>query len=190
MLAVSPALTLLLPRSSSSPIHFCGRLAFPQPSSSSCVQGLAPPPSCRRAQSTFGFPKRAERLYRPCATSEHHDPGHWNFSPEWWGTQGGGWGHDAGKVVFMQHSHCGNGEVGIASTFGSGVGSRIAGLEHQTSRDDRAGDRDGTPRIRAGRAVTCRTSVAGLEVQRDSAKRFESSCAKWCSRCCCWLSRL
>eukprot|EP00873_Tetraselmis_striata_P011895 jgi/Tetstr1/432159/TSEL_021616.t1 len=24
------------------------------------------------------------------------DPGHWNFSPEWWGSQGGGWGRDDG----------------------------------------------------------------------------------------------
>lgn len=32
------------------------------------------------------------------------DPGHYNLSPEWVGTQGGGYGRDAGKVVFNAHS--------------------------------------------------------------------------------------
>lgn len=32
------------------------------------------------------------------------DPGHWNFSPEWWGTQGGGWGRSEGQTVFAKSS--------------------------------------------------------------------------------------
>ncbi|KAL4420428.1 hypothetical protein ABPG75_010084 [Micractinium tetrahymenae] len=43
------------------------------------------------------------------------DPGHWNFSPEWYGTQGGGWGRDAGLVVFSQDSCCGNGRVTVTA---------------------------------------------------------------------------
>ncbi|KAK9819395.1 hypothetical protein WJX81_003737 [Elliptochloris bilobata] len=39
------------------------------------------------------------------------DPGHWNLSPEWYGTQGGGYGRDAGEVVFERESACGNGRV-------------------------------------------------------------------------------
>lgn len=32
------------------------------------------------------------------------DPGHWNFSPEWWGSQDGGWGHNQGITVFNKQS--------------------------------------------------------------------------------------
>lgn len=49
------------------------------------------------------------------ATSEHSDPGHWNYSPEWWGTQAEGWGHDAGSAVFRQQSSHGNGEVAVTA---------------------------------------------------------------------------
>lgn len=47
-------------------------------------------------------------------TTDDADPGHWEYSPEWWGTHAGGWGRDAGKVLFSQQSHCGNGEVWCA----------------------------------------------------------------------------
>ncbi|KAL4519092.1 hypothetical protein Ndes2526A_g00197 [Nannochloris sp. 'desiccata'] len=33
-----------------------------------------------------------------------NDPGHWNFSPEWWGSQGGGFGRTEGQVVFSKQS--------------------------------------------------------------------------------------
>lgn len=34
------------------------------------------------------------------------DPGHWNFSPEWWGSQDGGWGRNEGVTVFHKQSVC------------------------------------------------------------------------------------
>lgn len=43
------------------------------------------------------------------------DPGAWEFSPEWMGSQGGSWGRDAGTTVFSQLSHCGNGLVTVTS---------------------------------------------------------------------------
>jgi hypothetical protein len=33
-----------------------------------------------------------------------NDPGHWNFSPEWWGSQGGGFGRTEGHIVFSKQS--------------------------------------------------------------------------------------
>jgi len=37
------------------------------------------------------------------------DPGHWNLSPQWWGTQGEAWGRDEGRTVFAaQSKHNGN----------------------------------------------------------------------------------
>ncbi len=42
------------------------------------------------------------------------DAAHWNFSPEWWGTQDGGWGRDAGTTVFKQRSEHGNGEASLS----------------------------------------------------------------------------
>ncbi len=43
--------------------------------------------------------------------SNDTDAAHWNHSPEWWGTQDGGWGRNAGTTVFRQQSQHGNGEV-------------------------------------------------------------------------------
>ena len=48
----------------------------------------------------------------PTALGRHTDVGHWDLSPEWFGTQAGGWGRGAGEVVFQQRSELGNGEVG------------------------------------------------------------------------------
>ncbi len=56
---------------------------------------------------------------RATTASEENDPGHWKYSPEWWGTQAGGWGHDSGTTVFAQGSHCGNGEVRSCQSFES-----------------------------------------------------------------------
>jgi hypothetical protein len=33
-----------------------------------------------------------------------NDPGHWNFSPEWWGSQGGSFGRTDGQIVFSKQS--------------------------------------------------------------------------------------
>ncbi|KAK9808659.1 hypothetical protein WJX72_001506 [[Myrmecia] bisecta] len=43
------------------------------------------------------------------------DPGDWNHSPEWWGTQGGGWGRGPGTTVFSQESVLGNGQVTVTA---------------------------------------------------------------------------
>ncbi|KAL0018982.1 hypothetical protein WJX79_006878 [Trebouxia sp. C0005] len=61
---------------------------------------------------------RGDRV-RATAAAEKNDPGHWKYSPEWWGTQAGGWGHDSGTVVFAQNSHCGNGEVTVTAHIAS-----------------------------------------------------------------------
>eukprot|EP00890_Picochlorum_soloecismus_P005458 jgi/Picsp_1/5913/NSC_03270-R1_s-adenosylmethionine-dependent methyltransferase domain-containing protein len=43
------------------------------------------------------------------------DNGHWNYSPEWWGTQGpGGWGQSEGQVVFEGHSKL-NGTIQVTA---------------------------------------------------------------------------
>ncbi len=61
---------------------------------------------------------QSDRL-RAIAAAEKNDPGHWRYSPEWWGTQAEGWGHDSGTTVFAQNSHCGNGEVRLCQSFES-----------------------------------------------------------------------
>eukprot|EP00747_Dinoflagellata_sp_TGD_P195650 gnl/TRDRNA2_/TRDRNA2_64646_c0_seq1.p1 gnl/TRDRNA2_/TRDRNA2_64646_c0~~gnl/TRDRNA2_/TRDRNA2_64646_c0_seq1.p1 ORF type:complete len:483 (-),score=62.98 gnl/TRDRNA2_/TRDRNA2_64646_c0_seq1:62-1510(-) len=42
------------------------------------------------------------------------DPGHWNFSPEWWGSQVDDWGDNNGTVVFQADSEV-NGDVVVTS---------------------------------------------------------------------------
>ena len=58
---------------------------------------------------SVGRPPRWQPAY---ALMRHADVGHWDLSPEWFGTQADGWGRSAGEVVFQQQSACGNGEVG------------------------------------------------------------------------------
>ncbi|CAM6089614.1 unnamed protein product [Calypogeia fissa] len=43
------------------------------------------------------------------------DEGDWKYSPEWWGTQAGGWGHNHGETVFEAPSIAGNGVVSVTS---------------------------------------------------------------------------
>lgn len=45
----------------------------------------------------------------------HNDEGDWQFSPEWWGTQGGSWGRNAGDTVFESQSAIGNGVISVTS---------------------------------------------------------------------------
>lgn len=54
---------------------------------------------------------RETKTFALQCTTDDADPGHWEHSPEWWGTQAGGWGHDSGRTLFSHHSQCGNGEV-------------------------------------------------------------------------------
>jgi hypothetical protein len=43
------------------------------------------------------------------------DEGDWKYSPEWWGTQAGGWGRNAGETIFEAPSAMGNGVVSVTS---------------------------------------------------------------------------
>ncbi|KAG6547958.1 hypothetical protein Mapa_010779 [Marchantia paleacea] len=43
------------------------------------------------------------------------DPGDWKYSPEWWGTQGGGWGRNDGDIVFEMPTSMGNGVVSVTA---------------------------------------------------------------------------
>jgi hypothetical protein len=45
----------------------------------------------------------------------HDEEGDWQFSPEWWGTQGGSWGRNAGDTVFESQSVFGNGVISVTS---------------------------------------------------------------------------
>ena len=56
-------------------------------------------------------PRTARSRHRPCPTAGVPDPGDWELSPEWYGTQGGGWGRGAGVVVYESASDAGNGTV-------------------------------------------------------------------------------
>eukprot|EP00887_Chlorella_sp_A99_P005280 scaffold1.g5280.t1 len=51
------------------------------------------------------------------------DPGHWNYSPEWHGTQGGSWGRDEGATVFAAQSAAGNGRVTVTAHPASRAGA-------------------------------------------------------------------
>uniref|UniRef100_A0A7I4B0K6 PABS domain-containing protein n=1 Tax=Physcomitrium patens TaxID=3218 RepID=A0A7I4B0K6_PHYPA len=43
------------------------------------------------------------------------EEGDWQFSPEWWGTQGGSWGRNAGETVFESLSTMGNGVISVTA---------------------------------------------------------------------------
>eukprot|EP01026_Neomeris_dumetosa_P031909 TRINITY_DN2529_c0_g1_i8.p1 TRINITY_DN2529_c0_g1~~TRINITY_DN2529_c0_g1_i8.p1 ORF type:complete len:423 (+),score=33.48 TRINITY_DN2529_c0_g1_i8:84-1352(+) len=45
----------------------------------------------------------------------NHELSSWDYSPEWWGCQGGSWGKNNGEVVFKKLSRHGNGEVTVTS---------------------------------------------------------------------------
>ncbi|GJP50320.1 hypothetical protein CLOM_g9451 [Closterium sp. NIES-68] len=66
------------------------------------------------------------------------DPGRWDLSPEWWGTQAGGWGRGPGDEVFLQRSDWGNGTVTVTSHPASdegaeewGEGGGVRTLRHE-----------------------------------------------------------
>ena len=50
-------------------------------------------------------------LFTELVGGHSNDCGHWNFSPEWMGSQDGGFGSDDGKPVYSAVSSCGNGQV-------------------------------------------------------------------------------
>ncbi|KAL2651772.1 hypothetical protein R1flu_019900 [Riccia fluitans] len=43
------------------------------------------------------------------------DEGDWKYSPEWWGTQGGGWGRNEGDIVFERPTSMANGVVSVTA---------------------------------------------------------------------------
>lgn len=49
------------------------------------------------------------------------DPGHWNYSPEWMGSAGGGFGRDDGQVIFSRQSPF-NGRVEVTAHEASNSG--------------------------------------------------------------------
>lgn len=84
-----------------------------------CFVGLVPDfgGSLLRTVQTFpplnwaGLREFSQKLVR----EREVDEGDWRFSPEWWGTQAGGWGHNAGEIVFEAPSGMGNGVVSVTS---------------------------------------------------------------------------
>lgn len=53
------------------------------------------------------------------------DPGHWNLSPEWFGSQGGSWGHNTGEDIFREESSLGNGVVRVVALLHSILSLRL-----------------------------------------------------------------
>lgn len=51
----------------------------------------------------------------PSALWSDKEQGHWSRSPEWFGTQAGGWGQGPGDVVFSKASSYGNGQVEVTA---------------------------------------------------------------------------
>jgi len=56
--------------------------------------------------------------------ASHLDPGHWDRSPEWYGSQHGGWGRGDGALVFKKSSKCGNGQVEVTAHTASPAGRK------------------------------------------------------------------
>lgn len=55
-------------------------------------------------------PPKAQKLER-----QKDDPGECKYSPEWFGTQGGGWGRNPGATIFAESSAFGNGVVSVTA---------------------------------------------------------------------------
>jgi hypothetical protein len=58
---------------------------------------------------------RPSAASKTAATTTTEDPATWERSPEWYGSQGGGWGRDDGRVVFAETSTVGNGRVTVTA---------------------------------------------------------------------------
>lgn len=114
--------------------------ALPQARALPGVQPLAAPPPDHRATLLQAEP-RAGRLPAAAPPEQEesaltavrelfghtgNDPGHYNFSPEWWGNQDGGWGRDAGQTVFAADSACGNGKASSCRVAAQAAAARSA----------------------------------------------------------------
>jgi hypothetical protein len=102
------------------------------------------------------------------------DPGHWNFSPEWYGTQGGGWGHDPGQVVFARDSPF-NGRVEVTAHSASLAGFESgggAGANGATLRQEwrvlrfNGFTRQSVARVRVADGADAGEASRGLQQQR------------------------
>ena len=60
-------------------------------------------------------PRRRHPLLSPSAAATPADPADWERSPEWYGSQGGGWGRSAGTTVYTAASPAGNGTVTVTA---------------------------------------------------------------------------
>ncbi|BBN10926.1 hypothetical protein MPTK1_5g07620 [Marchantia polymorpha subsp. ruderalis] len=69
------------------------------------------------------------------------DPGDWKYSPEWWGTQGGGWGRNDGDIVFEMPTFLGNGVVSVTAHPAS---QPTASNEHPFLNQGTSGGSNGT----------------------------------------------
>ena len=84
-----------------------------------CSQHHASTPGCVNQQHGRVRPARTRTLRSRSYVQEFSellgdtagDPGHWNYAPEWFGTQASGWGRNAGDIVFYGQSKHGNGLV-------------------------------------------------------------------------------
>ncbi len=76
------------------------------------------PPTRPAARPALQLPTHARarpsQCHRPATPSAAQpDPADWERSPEWYGTQGGGWGRGAGAVVYAAASPVGNARVTV-----------------------------------------------------------------------------
>ena len=81
------------------------------PRARSAVRSLTT--GCRAQQQQLGPGSQASQ--RRGEDLDRGDPGSWEHSPEWMGSQGGGWGRDAGAPVFSAQSQHGNGVVSVTA---------------------------------------------------------------------------
>ena len=95
------------------------------------------------------------RSVSACASAS--DPGSWELSPEWWGSQGGGWGRSAGELCFQQRSNHGNGWVTVTA--------------HETQEVRRAG--------RQLQLLGIHGQMDGWVGERGDGRRRESGLGGW-----------
>lgn len=106
--------------------------------------------------------------------SSGDDPGHWNFSPEWWGSQGGGWGRDAGTPVFEADSSLGNGRISVTA-HPTSISSRTTGPPEEFWEEWRVLRFNSVTRQSVAR-VTVRRAAAGSDCVRRQLVQAHPDC--------------
>jgi hypothetical protein len=98
-----------------------------------------------------------------------NDPGHWNYSPEWWGSQGGCFGRNEGHVVFSKMSKY-NGLVEVTSHSAS-----LSGFNSKNTSNGLNGDETRQEwRVLRFNHVT-RQSVARVAITSDAGVEGSSA---------------